>query len=133
MRFAGESSDFHALQVQLDRRFGRGLTMTTSYTWGKALGYVLENGENSNGPKYYVNFRRNYARTDFDHTQIFVQSYVWDLPFGGGQRWLKEGLGSKVAGGWRFSGLMNITTGGPLDFGCTCQSINTPETVSRLG
>jgi hypothetical protein len=126
LRFAAESSNYNSLQIKLDRHFQGGLTMTTAYTWGKALGYILENGENSNGPKYYINFRRNYARTDFDHTQTFVQSYVWSLPFGAGQRWLHEGAVSKVVGGWRFTGVLTAQTGGALDFGCNCQGINTP-------
>lgn len=126
LRYAGFPSSYNSLQVRLDRHFERGLTVTTAYTWGKALGYIAENGENANGIKYYLNVKRNWARTDFDHTQTFVQSYVWDLPFGSGQRWLKEGWGSKVAGGWRFSGVLNVRTGGPLDFGCNCKSINTP-------
>jgi len=126
MRYAGFPSSYNSLQVRFDRHFERGLTLTTAYTWGKALGYVAENGENANGIKYYLNVKRNWARTDFDHTQTFVQSYVWDLPFGKNQRWLRKGLGGKVAGGWRFSGVLNVTTGGPLDFGCNCKSLNTP-------
>ena len=125
-RFVGASSDYHALQVKFDRRVGSGFLLTTSYTYGKALGYVEENNENSNGIDYYINFRRNYARTDFDRTHIFVQSYVWDLPFGKGQRWVHGGPLNTVIGGWRFSNVVTFMTGTPFNFNCTCITINTP-------
>ncbi|MGH9351691.1 MAG: carboxypeptidase regulatory-like domain-containing protein, partial [Terriglobia bacterium] len=127
MRFAGETSDYNALQVKFDRHFSHGFALTTAYTYGKSLGYVEENGENASGVTYYINFRRNYARTDFDHTHTFVQSYVWDLPIGKGHYLLNSGPESRILGGWQFSGIFKVTSGGPLSFGCTCQSINTPD------
>ncbi|MGC2467600.1 MAG: TonB-dependent receptor [Candidatus Acidiferrum sp.] len=125
-RFAGASSDYNALQVKFDRKISSGFILTTSYTYGKALGYVEENGENSNGIQYYINFRRNYARTDFDRTHMFVQSYVWDLPFGRGHRWIQNGPLNTVFGGWRFSNVVTFMTGTPFNFGCNCHTLNTP-------
>lgn len=125
-RFGDGESDYHALQVKFDRRVGSGLILTTSYTYGKALGNIEENGENSNGIQYYINFRRNYARADFDRTHMFVQSQIWDLPFGRGQRWLQNGPLNTVFGGWRVSNVITFMTGTPLNFGCNCQSIKSP-------
>lgn len=125
-RFADGQSDYHALQVKFDRRVGSGLTLTTSYTYGKALGNIEENGENSNGIQYYINFRRNYARADFDRTHMFVQSQIWDLPFGKGRRWLQNGPLNTVLGGWRVSNVITFMTGTPLNFGCNCLSIKSP-------
>lgn len=125
-RFAAATSDYNALQVTFDRRVGRGLILTTSYTYGKALGFIEENGENSNGIDYYINFRRNYARADFDRTHMFVQSYIWDLPFGKGRRWIHEGPMNTAFGGWRFSSVVTFMTGSPANFGCNCKTINTP-------
>lgn len=125
-RFAGASTDYNALQVKFDRKISNGFILTTSYTYGKALGYVEENGENSNGIQYYIDFRRNYARADFDRTHMFVQSYVWDLPFGRGHRWIQNGPLNTVLGGWRFSNVVTFMTGTPFNFGCTCTTINTP-------
>ena len=126
-RFAGASSDYNAIQVKFDRRVGSGFILTTSYTYGKALGYIEENGENSNGIQYYINFRRNYARPDFDRTHMFVQSYIWDLPFGRGRLWLHGGGPlNTVFGGWRFSNVVTFMTGTPFNFGCNCHTLNTP-------
>ncbi|HEV2498692.1 MAG TPA: carboxypeptidase regulatory-like domain-containing protein [Terriglobia bacterium] len=124
--FAGESSNYNALQVKFDRRFSHGFALTTAYTYGKSLGYVEENSENSSSANYYINFKRNYARTDFDNTHTFVQSYVWDLPMGTGHRFVGSGPGARILGGWQLSGVLTLRSGGPLNFGCTCQSLNAP-------
>lgn len=126
LRFAGETSDYNALQVKFDRRFADGFALTTAYTYGKALGYAEESGDNSGGVTYYINFRRNYARTDYDNTHTFVQSYVWDLPMGHGHRFLNSGPEARILGGWQLSGVVTFRTGGALNFGCTCQSLNAP-------
>ncbi len=121
IRQAGYSNNYNSLQVKLDRRFSNGLLMTTAYTWGKALGYASESG----GLTYYIDERRNYARLNFDRTQTFVQSYVYELPFGQGKRWLQSGLGRWVLGDWQLNGMLTLMTGSPLNFGTTT-SINTP-------
>lgn len=124
--FAGESSNYNSLQVQLKRRFSKGLSLTTSYTWGKALSYTTENGDNSGSPTYYIDFRRNYARTDFDMAQSFVQSFVWELPFGHGRRFFNAGVARVILGGWELSGILALHSGTPMSFGCNCSPMNTP-------
>ncbi len=126
MFFAQVSSNYNALQVTLNRHFAAGVSITTSYTYGKALGFVGENGENSSGVPYYIDFQRNYARTDFDRTQMFNQSFVYDLPFGKGQKHFQRGIGNWILGGWEVTGIWTLMTGLPLGFGCNCTSINTP-------
>jgi outer membrane receptor protein involved in Fe transport len=126
MFFAQVSSNYNALQVTLNRHFTSGVSLTTSYSYGKALGFVGENGENSGGVPYYINFQRNYARTDFDRTQMFNQSFVYDLPFGKGHKYFQSGAGSMILGGWQLTGIWTLMTGLPLNFGCNCTSINTP-------
>jgi len=73
--FAGYSSSYHALQVKFDRKFTGGLSTTTAYTFGKGMGF--QTGDDG-GLFFYINQRRNYARNDFDRTQTFVQSFVYD-------------------------------------------------------
>jgi hypothetical protein len=120
--WAGYSSHYNALQVKLNRRFGTGLTMTTSYTWGKGMAYQ---GGDDGGLMFYVNPQRSYARNDYDRTQTFVQSYVYDLPIGHGQRWLKSGALSNVIGGWRISGVLTLMTGTPFSISGG-SALNTP-------
>lgn len=124
--FTQVSSNYNSLQVSLNRHFTSGITLTTSYTYSKALGYSEENGENSSGPDYYVNFRRNYARSDFDRTHMFNQSIVYDLPFGKGQKFFQSGPANVILGGWQVTGVWTVMSGTPLNFGCNCVALNTP-------
>lgn len=127
MRFAGARADYNALQAKFNRRWSGGFVLTTSYTYGKALGFIEEANENSNGIDYYVNFNRNYARTDFDRTHMFVSSFVWDLPFGKGRRWMQRGGPvDAILGGWQLGTVTTFMTGTPLNFSCSCASIQTP-------
>ncbi len=122
--FAGFSTSYNALQVKLDRRFAGSLGITTAYTYGKGMGF--QTGDDG-GPRWYIDFRRNYARNDFDRTHTFVQSYIYDLPFGHGKRWLNSGIAAKTIGGWRVNGILTLMTGTPLTITASGAGLNTPS------
>jgi hypothetical protein len=121
--FAGYSSSYHALQVKFDRRFLGGLASTTAYTFGKGMGF--QTGDDG-GLSFYINQRRDYARNDFDRTQTFVQSIVYELPFGKGKRLVSSGVGAAVLGGWRVSSFLTLMTGLPLYFNASSTSLRAP-------
>jgi len=120
--FQGFSNRYNALQIKLDRRFAGGLTLTTAYTWGRGMGY--QTGDDG-GLYFYVNPRRGYARNDFDRTQTFAQSYVYELPFGPGHKWMRSGLVGNIVGGWRATGFLSAWTGTPLSI-TGGSALNTP-------
>jgi hypothetical protein len=121
--FRGFSSMYNALQVKINRRFTNGLAITTAYTIGKGMSY--QTGDDG-GLWTYIDPRRSYARTDFDRHQTFVQSYVYDLPFGVGRKWMHQGLVAKVLGGWQVNGILTLMTGLPMTFTANGNSLNTP-------
>ncbi len=121
--FAGYSSMYNALQVKLDRRMGRGLIMTTSYTYGK--GMAFQDGDDG-GAAYYINFRRNYSRTSWDRTQTFVQSYVYTLPFGPGEKFLSSGWVGHTLGGWKVNGVLTLMSGSPMNFTYSSSALSAP-------
>jgi carboxypeptidase family protein len=122
--FAGYSTSYNALQVKFDRRFSGGFAATTAYTFGKGMGF--QNGDDG-GLAFYINQRRNYARNDFDRTHTFVQSLVYDLPFGKGKPLVSSGVGAAVLGGWRVSSFLTLMTGLPLYFSASNSSLFTPD------
>jgi hypothetical protein len=111
--FAGYSSSYNALQAKLDRHFSGGFATTTSYTFGKGMGFQQDD---DGGLTFYINQSRNYARNDFDRTHTFVQSIVYDLPFGKGKRFVSSGVGAAIVGGWRISSFLTLMSGLPLFF-----------------
>ena len=122
-RWRGFSSSYNALQVKFDRRFFAGLSITTSFTWQK--GMSMQTGDDGN-LLWFINPQRNWARTDFDRTLNFVQSYVYQLPFGPGKKLLSHGLASKTIGGWQLSGILTMLTGTPFYITANGGALNTP-------
>ena len=122
-RWRGFSSSYNALQVKIDRRYYKGLSVTTSFTWQKGLS--MQTGDDGN-LLWYINTKRNWARTDFDRTLNFVQSYVYELPIGPGKAILDHGLASKIIGGWQVSGILTMLTGTPFYISANGGALNTP-------
>jgi len=123
LRWAGYSSSYEALQVKLDRRFANNLTVSTAFTWGKGMGYQTDDDGNL---LWLIDQRRSYARNDFDRTVEFVQSYVYQLPWGVGQKWLKSGPAAYILGNWQLGGLLTLMTGTPFYISASGSSLNTP-------
>jgi hypothetical protein len=127
LHFMGLDTHYNSLQAKLDKRFSGGFQMTTAYTFGKALGWVNE----TDGLAYYINPRRSYARAQFDHTHTFVQSYIYELPFGKGKPYLQQGVGSWLAGGWQITGILSLSTGPPINFTTGAGALNAPGANSN--
>jgi hypothetical protein len=130
--FKPTSSNYHALQTRFNHRMSGGLLLTTSYTFAKALAYrsdVGDGGGNDGGaPSFYLNFQRNYMELSNSRRHTFVQSVVYDLPFGKGKPLLHSGWANWVAGGWQVSTVMTIMSGRPLDFSASGTALNAPGT-----
>src|SRR5665213_4350217 len=111
--FQGFSSFYNSLQVKFDRNWSGGFRMTTSFTWQKAMDFQ---GGDDGGLSFYAGqgLGRNYARADFDRTLNFIQSYIYQLPFGKGKRYLANNVAGKIVGGWQFAGILSWRTGTPF-------------------
>jgi hypothetical protein len=121
--YFGTNSNYHSLQVKLDRRFFNGFALTTAYTWAKAIDMT---GADNGGFRYYINPRRTRARADGDVRHVFVQSYIYELPFGKGKPYLTSGWGSWLAGGWQINGILTVQTGTPFNLSVPGGIINAP-------
>jgi len=126
--FQGFSSNFQSLQLQLNKRFARGLAFTSAFTWGKGLGYVT--GDDGNVIFLTTaNLRRNYAPNDFDRKLNFQESFTYELPVGRGHRYLNSGVGAFVLGGWKLSGTISAVSGLPFSVYANSGTLNTPGTA----
>jgi hypothetical protein len=113
--FQGFSSSYNSLQVKLDRRFSSGFALTTAFTWQKAMDF--QSGDDG-GLDFYAGqgIGRNYARADFDRKFNFIQSYIYQLPFGAGKPYFTNDFVGKILGGWQLAGILSVRTGTPLTF-----------------
>lgn len=76
------NSHYDSLQVSVTKRFSQGLQLLSAYTFGKSIdtysGTPLN--EITTVPGDQRNLSGNHARSDFDRTQRFVTSFVYDIP-----------------------------------------------------
>ena len=101
------NSTYHSLQLQLMKRFSRGIQFTTAYTWSHAIDEVsdLFDLEGARAlPQNSLDRRAERADANFDVRHRFVYSLVWDLPVFEGNR---------VLGGWQVGSIGTFQTGQP--------------------
>jgi TonB dependent receptor len=109
--------------VRLEKRFSKGLTLTSNYSLGKSLGFLggsIYFPRLSYGPAIY-NEANGVTAVPY---QMATISWAYDLPWGHGQRWLNSGWVSYVLGGWSIGGVLSWNGGVPFGVTCSCDSLN---------
>lgn len=109
-------SSYHAVVLKLDKRFSRGFTMQGSYVLSKLITDADSYNADNVALDHY-NRRLEKSIGQYDQTHNLKASYVWEMPFGHGRRWLTKGVGAGVLGDWRFSGVHLAQSGTPLELG----------------
>ena len=116
-------STFHALESSFEHRFSKGLFAMVSYTWAKLISG--SNGEDANrnsdgAVQNQYNRRADKAVANQDTPHNLRMSYVYDLPFGKGQRFLSNAhpAVNAVLGGWKVSAIHTYVSGTPLVINC---------------
>ena len=113
-----DNSNYHALSGKITQRFTRGLTFMVGYTWSKAIDYgsaIRTNSGDTLWPANSYNLRAERGLSQFHVGRRLVGSFVYELPFGTGKSWAREGLLSKIAGGWQLGGIVTLADGAPLN------------------
>jgi hypothetical protein len=110
--------------LKLERRFSRGVSFMASYTYSRVLDDVAAStagagfpGESfgDGGLQNYQNRRLERAPAQFDTPHFMAVNGIWELPFGGKQRfWSQPGILRRIAGGWQLNGLATFHSGAPL-------------------
>jgi hypothetical protein len=117
---ANATGNYNALSLKFTQRFGRNLDTLLAYTWSRALddtsnirGTV---GADFSPQNALCPTSCEYGPSDFNIPHRFVASILYVLPFGKGQRFLNRGgVVSQVAGGWQFSTITTLQSGGGVD------------------
>ncbi len=120
---------YHSLQTKFDKRFSRGLLITTSYTLGRSINYWQ--GDSNGGIPTPADIPRSRGRTEYDRLHSYVQSFVYQLPIGPDGRWLRTGLASWVLGGWQVSGIFTAQSGLPINFTSNAATLRAPGNTQR--
>ncbi len=113
--FSEGVSSYNALQVDVNRRFAKGLQLRGAYTFSKSLddGGTLNNSVGNNTPAFVMfplNPKLDYGRSPFDVRHLAVINGSYELPFGHGTRgWAKD-----FVDGWTASGIVTAQSGLPF-------------------
>ncbi|HEX6545096.1 MAG TPA: TonB-dependent receptor, partial [Bryobacteraceae bacterium] len=111
-------SEYYAFQLTVNKRFSNGVSAILGYTWSHSIDDVpLEFGGGSSGPQPQdprnIAAERGNSITDMRHR--LTLSYLWELPFGNGKRFLdRHGVADWVLGGWQMNGILTVQTGLPF-------------------
>ncbi len=107
------NSTYNSLQVSLQRRFSKSVTLGVAYTLSKVETTVSDEGTftHISDPRSY-----DYALAAFDRTHYFVANFVWNLPRGSkliGDHWLSRAAFDN----WTLSGISTVSSGNPAELG----------------
>lgn len=107
------SSNYHSLQIALNRRFTNGLFMKGAYTWGRSINMTDDEGGtvNWNSPD---TISRNRAQSGYNRPHILQLATIYNIPI------RPEGVIGKIGSGWQLNGIFSVNE-------------NTPFTVSSGG
>jgi hypothetical protein len=129
-RIAGNfaNSTYHAMQIELNKRFSDGLILQSSYTWGRTIG---EHAGNSNAliDIFYRDGRNRHLDKrllPFHRTHSFKANGTYELPFGPGKPFLgfSNDLVSRLVERWQFGGIVNLISGQPISVTNLTSSFN---------
>lgn len=121
------NGNYHSLQTALNRQFSKGLFLKGAYTWSKTINWTDEDGwAGLPVTNWAPALLRNRAVAGYDRTHMFTLGFLYDLPFGPGQKWVQGGFGSWLLRGWRMNGVYNIYTGTPFTISADGASLNAP-------
>jgi hypothetical protein len=111
------SSTYHSLQTTVRKRTGHGLNFIAAYTWSKNLTNADSAVEWYGGYYWqdFYNMQNEKSIASFDYRHYLKLTWIYDLPFGKGKRWLgSSGALDKLVGGWKFAGIHAYRSGNPL-------------------
>lgn len=106
----GGRSEYHSLQLSLQKRFSRRYQLQAAYTLSKAMDnlqsqLVMDANNSSIYPQDPYDRDIDWARSDFDVRHVFTSNFVWDLP-GRDEH--------ALLGGWQFNGIVTLRSGVPF-------------------
>ncbi len=111
-------SVYHALALQMTKRFSQNFQFLLAYTWSKAIDnrpdqtiVTAGGGDTSRLVADPLNIRTERARADVDIPHRFVLSYVWDLAYA---RNLHNRPARLLLDGFQLSGIVTATSGSPF-------------------
>jgi hypothetical protein len=115
-------SSYHALYLKAQRRFSRGVSFLSSFSYSKSIdngsGIRTTDGD-SLTPSNNYDLELERGLSAFDFRKRWTTSWMWELPFGKDRRWMSSsGVADVLLGGWQVSGILTMQDGFPFTVLC---------------
>ncbi|MFN9918932.1 MAG: TonB-dependent receptor domain-containing protein [Acidobacteriota bacterium] len=111
------NSKYHALVMKLEKRYASGLTFLGSYVFSKIL-TDADSAWIGGQAMDHFNRRLEYSIGQLDQTHNLKFSYVYDLPFGKGRKYMTSGgVADAFLGGWSIGAVHTYSSGTPINIG----------------
>ncbi|MBZ2180770.1 MAG: TonB-dependent receptor domain-containing protein [Acidobacteriota bacterium] len=117
---------YQSWYMRLEKQYSNGMTLSASFTGSKTIANTMQSNTWVVGPSNSLyNARYNRGIEANDIPQRLVLSYLYDLPFGKGRKFLNDAnsVVQKIAGGWQVSSITVLQKGRPV-------MITAPDTTS---
>jgi hypothetical protein len=116
------SSNYHALQVALNKPFSKGVFVKGAYTWAKAMNRTDDDGWSEVMWNHPTVLSKNHGPAIYDRTHVFRFAFVAELPFG------RQGSGvlNAIVRDWTLNGLVSAFTGSPFTVIASGASVDAP-------
>lgn len=111
-------SNYGSATAEVSKRGNQGLSFDASYTWTRDLsnaGGATPSAFAVAGGSYLTDRFHpslDYGNVIYDRRHRFLATYLYDLPFGSGKRWLNHGGAmNQLAGNWQLGGVTILQSG----------------------
>jgi len=111
------TSSYNGVLFALDRQVAKGFAFNAKYTFAHSINDASVGGGEASAPQNAACVRCEWGPSIYDVRHNIILSFVYELPFGPGKKYVTEGFASRLLSGWTTSGLWNWHTGHPLTVG----------------
>jgi hypothetical protein len=105
------TSNYHGLQLNVDKRMAQGFSFKGFYTFSKTIGLGgLEAGNMPGSAQNHTKLFLDRGRSSADRTHNFVLSGIWEINY------VQDGpaLARWLANGWQLSSILSLRSGQPF-------------------
>ena len=118
-------ASYQSLSAKAEKRFSKGFTFLSSFTWSHNIDYAAELNTIGNAVTFYREMWREHGNSNLDRRMAWVNSFLYELPFGPQKALAKSGPARWLLSGWQVGGILSLLAGTPLNHSFNVDNQNT--------